>query len=284
MKFNDLFEEESGPPGSWTASHLSRTVRMDLVQQLAKSPIPGDDALDTALALTQLVHGQYQAYGTDGKHQLGDIESREALRSLRAVLRRQGIAFDPPWSDFSSFRTYWAAHEGRGSWQARREMLADQFEPVLKTLEAAQDQATVNELARGVSPRKELGWPTVDDQIEQLRHRFATAATPVDYKDVGNRCVGVLEALSALVYDPAVDCPAGAQTPPIDKTDVRIGAYIDRRLPGSPNEELRGLVKKASALSHKIKHSPRADRTSSGLGADAVILLANMLRRLSDPT
>lgn len=282
MRFNDLFEEESSPPGSWAASHPTRSVRMELVQQLAKGPIPGDVALDTAIALTQLVHGQYQAYGTDGKHQLSDIESREALRSLQAVLRRQRIAFEPPWSDFPSFRSYWNAHEGRGSWQARREMLADQFEPVLRALEAAQDQAAVNELTRGISPRRELGWPAVDDQIEQLRQRFATAATPVDYKDVGNRCVGVLEALSALVYDPAVDCPAGAHTPPIDKTDLRIGAYVDRRLPGSANEELRGLVKKASALSHKMKHSPKADRTSSGIAADAVILLANMLRRLSD--
>ncbi len=282
MKFNDLFEEEFGPAGSWTASHPPRSVRMDLVQQLAKGPLPGDDALDTAIALTQFVLGQYQAYGTDGKHQLSDIESREALRSLQAVLRRLGITFNPPWSDFPSFRIYWNAHEGRGSWQARREMLADQFEPALKALEAAQDQAAANSLATGVSPRKELGWPTVDDQIEQLRHRFATACTPIDYKDVGNRCVGVLEALSALAYDPALDCPAGAQPPAIDKTDLRLGAYIDRRLPGAANEELRGLAKKASALSHKMKHSPKADRTSSGIAADATILLANMLRRLSD--
>lgn len=99
---------------------------------------------------------------------------------------------------------------------------------------------------------------------------------------MGNRCVGVLEALSALVYEPDLDCPAGAQPPPADKTDLRIGAYIDRRLPGSANEELRGLVKKTSALSHKMKHSPRADRTATGIAADAVILLANILRRLSD--
>ncbi len=255
---------------------------MDIVRRLALGPVPGDDALETAIALTQFVRGQYQAYGTDRSQQLDDVTSREANRSLQAVLRRQGVAFDPPWSDFPSFRTYWLAHEGRDSWQARRDMLAEQFEPVLKALESVQDQASANELSRGVSPRNHLGWPLVDDQIEQLRHRFATASTPVDYKDVGNRCVGVIEALSALVYDPDLDCPDGVKPLPVEKTDLRIGAYIDRRLPGSANEELRGLVKKASALSHKMKHSPRADRTSSGIAADAVILLANILRRLSD--
>ena len=46
--------------------------------------------------------------------------------------------------------------------------------------------------------------------------------------------------------------------------------------------EVRGLTKKASALAHKMKHSPKADRTTTGITADAVILLANILRRLED--
>ena len=36
-------------------------------------------------------------------------------------------------------------------------------------------------------------------------------------------------------------------------TDIRIGAYIDHRLPGKSNEELRGLTKKASALADKME-------------------------------
>lgn len=279
MRFDDFFGEGLDSASPWGSSRTT-AIRMDLVRQLADGPLPGDDPLATAIALTQFVRGQYNSYGTDGRQQINDVESREVLRSLRAVLRRQGVEFDPQWSDFPSFRTYWNAHEGRGSWQARRDMLADLFDPVLAALETAQDRASGNEVALPVSPRSELGWPAVDEHIEQLRQRFATASTHVDYKDVGNRCVGVLEALSAVVYDPAVHCPDGKPQPPVDKTDIRIGAYIDQRLPGPSNEELRGLVKKASALSHKMKHSPRADRTTTGIAADAVILLANILRRL----
>ena len=88
--------------------------------------------------------------------------------------------------------------------------------------------------------------------------------------------------LSATVYDPSKHCPDGMSEPPIDKTDVRIGAYLSERLAGRENEELRGLAKKASALAHKVKHSPRADRTSAGIAADSVILLAHVLRRLSE--
>ncbi|QNK51652.1 hypothetical protein H7F30_08140 [Dermacoccus sp. PAMC28757] len=103
-----------------------------------------------------------------------------------------------------------------------------------------------------------------------------------DYRDCGNRCVAVLEALSATVFDPTKHWDAGEKPPPVDKTDLRIGAYIVGRTGGKGNEKLRGLEKKAPALAHKVKHSPSADRVSAGIAADAVILLADMLRRLME--
>src|SRR5690625_7514414 len=112
-----------------------------------------------------------------------------------------------------------------------------------------------------MSPHGELGLTDVDDHISQLRQRFRSASTPVDYKDVDNRCVGVLEALSAHVYDPEVHCPPGLSEPPVDKADIRIGAYTEHRLPGKSNAELRGLSKNAAAAVHKMMRSPRADRT-----------------------
>jgi len=284
MRFDDFFEEVPEPIAAWALPGATKhVVKMGLVRDLAEGPISGDDDLASAIALTRVVRAEYEAFGTDDKMViLSEEEAREALRALRLVLQRQGVQFRPPWSDFSSFKAYWLAHDGYGSWQARRVMISEVFQPVLERLEASEEQSFANELVEAVSPHETLGWPGVDEYIEQLRLRFRSASTVVDYKDVGNRCVGVLEALSAKVYCPAVHCPPGKTPPPVDKTDVRIGAYIDHRLPGSSNEELRGLTKKASALAHKMKHSPRADRTTSGITADAVILLANMLRRLED--
>src|SRR5699024_3481280 len=202
--------------------------------------------------------------------------------ALRMLLKRRGIVFDPPWRDFSSFHSHWIAEGAYGEWQARRDIIEKVFRPIQDQLEEAEEQQFLGELADGISPHGDLGWTDVDDHIAQLRQRFRSAFTPVDYKDVGNRCVGVLEALSAHVYDPEVHCPPGLSEPPVDKTDIRIGAYIDHRLPGKSNEELRGLTKKASALAHKMKHSPKADRTTTGITADAVMRLGNVLRRLED--
>lgn len=149
-------------------------------------------------------------------------------------------------------------------------------------MESAYKRADANELAEPVSPHASLGWVTVDEHIAQLKARFRTAVTAIDYKDVGNRCVGVLEAISAHVFEPEIHGIAGKPEPPVDRTDVRIGAYIDARLAGHNNAALRGLSKKASVLAHNVKHSPTADRTSAGIAADSVILLANILRRLQE--
>lgn len=284
MDYEDFFESDINHTiNSWTTSQSDRKIRFNLIRNLKRGTIPGGDSLATALALTRIVWEEYEAYGTDSSQSISNEESRELLRTLILTLHRQGINLQIPWRDFSSFRSYWIANDGRGSWQARRNIIAQYFGPVRSELEDLEEKTYANELASPVSPRDQLGWTTVDQQIEQLRHRFRTASTTVDYKDVGNRCVGVLEELSRILYQPEAHCAPDEKPPPVDKTGIRIGAYIDRRLKGSGNEELRGLVKKVSALSHKIKHSPTADRTTVGIAADAVIMLANILRRLQEP-
>lgn len=281
MQVDDFFIETPDPGSPWGSEQVE--LNNDLLLQLVQGTFSDSNALETALSLVRLVRREYEAFGTDQSQvTISEDESRMALRTLRVVLQRQGIEFKPPWRDFSSFHGYWMTEGGYGSWQARREILEKWFRPVQDVLGEAEEQEFIGELTDGISPHKSLGWDDVDDHIAQLRQRFRSASTPMDYKDVGNRCVGVLEALSAHVYDAATHCPPGQKAPPVDKTDIRIGAYIDQRLPGKSNEELRGLVKKASALSHKMKHSGRADRTTTGIAADAVILLANILRRLHD--
>lgn len=281
MRIDDFFQESPDTGNPWDSQETE--LNAELLTQLAQGTAPDPNPLETALSLTRFVREEFEAFGTEPAGlRVSEEEARAALRTLRLVLQRQGIEFKPPWRDFSSFKGHWLSEGAYGSWQARRDILEKWFRPVQDELDEADEQQFIGELTEGISPHKDLGWTDVDDHIAQLRQRFRSASTAVDYKDVGNRCVGVLEALSAHVYNPEVHCPPGATEPPVDRTDIRIGAYIDQRLPGKSNEELRGLTKKASALSHKMKHSPKADRTTTGITADAVILLANILRRLED--
>ena len=122
----------------------------------------------------------------------------------------------------------------------------------------------------------------MDTEIGKLRRHFRTASTPADYRAVGNDCVHLLEALSRQVYDHARHTPAGEDEPPIAKTKLRLERFVEERLPGADNAEMRKFARSAIELAQAIKHGGSPSRTEAGIAADAVIVLANMLCRLSE--
>jgi hypothetical protein len=93
-------------------------------------------------------------------------------------------------------------------------------------------------------------------------------------------CVGVLNALSRTVYDPSRHLREGETVPPPDKSKQRIGRYVEDTSAGPEHEDLRALTNKAIEFAHHVKHSLTPTRREAGIAADAVILLANILRRL----
>ncbi|MGW4107498.1 hypothetical protein, partial [Streptomyces sp. NPDC004976] len=101
--------------------------------------------LDVAQGLTRLVHSELEDFGTREDQRLDEEEIADTLRSLKAVLRRLGITFNPPFRDFRSFHGYWSRNDMGGSWAARRGYLSELFTPVwekLDELEAAGDGPT----------------------------------------------------------------------------------------------------------------------------------------------
>lgn len=276
MNEKDFFR---APVDDWNTGHDK--LDTDKLDQASRSAQPGDDDLQTARALLHLTHREYEAFGTDGNTRITESDSRILLTALRRILRRHGIALDVPWNNFATFRQHWIELGYTGTWEPRRSLLRGIFDPIDRQLEAREDAQYLSELATPVSPRHATGWADVDAEVDALRLRFRTAVCEQDYRDVGNRSVAVLEALSRTVYNHALHGPADAAEPPADKTNVRIGAYISATLPGSANEDLRGLLKKSSAVAHNIKHSQSPSRRDAGMIADAVILLANLLRRIA---
>jgi hypothetical protein len=213
---------------------------------------------------------------------LKDADMRDALVALRAVTDRLGLALDIPFRDFSTFRSYWTREGARGSWQARRDLLSDVFDTAHNKLIDLETESLTSSLANAVSPRGRTGWARVDEELSEIRRHFQAARTPQDYRNVGNDCVTLLEALSAQVYDPDVHLRAGEEDPPIAKTKLRIGRFVEYALPGGNGAALRKLARANIELAQAIKHDDTPSRRDAGIAADAVILLANLLRRLAD--
>lgn len=276
----DLFEEtETTSP--WTSEPTITTkLRKDLLNELRAGPVAGTDDLDAAVALTHLVWDELSAFGTDGRNSLDDKEVAVAQRALTATLARIGITLSFPWRDFNTFKAHWLRNGCSGSWQARRNLLEELFAPVQAELDRQEEAQFRAVNAEAVSPHTKTGWPKVDEELTELRRRFRTTTTTQDYRDVGNRSVAVLEALSRTIYDPAVHLRDGETEPPVDKTKQRIGRYVEDSLAGSDNEAIRGVANKVIELAHSVKHSAEPTRREAGIAADSVIMLANILRRV----
>ncbi|TDW28936.1 hypothetical protein EDD25_0606 [Cryobacterium psychrophilum] len=270
--------DQIGPEG-----YRPPVLDMELLAQVRTGVVVGHPDAEVAVALARLNHDEFEKFGTDSTQLLTEVGSRETLRSLISVAKRLGISdFSPPFSDFSTFKTYWNRNDGYGSWQARRDMLNIVFEPLHVRLADLEAGNISSSLVSSISPHKTTGWPRVDEEIAELRRHFEIAVSPQDYRNAGNDCVTVLEALSAVVYDAAVHLRSGESEPPVASTKDRFDRYVEVSMPGPENASLRKLTRASIEMAQGVKHRPSGTRMEAGIAADAVIQLANIFRRLQE--
>jgi hypothetical protein len=256
---------------------------LDLLRQVRTGAISSAGDVEVAVALTRLVHDDLEAFGTGGGEELSENDMREALTTLRALLLRVGLSeLEVPFRDYQTFKTYWLRNDGYNSWQARRDILNRIFGPMHDALADLETQAMAGGLADAVSPRGRTGWTKIDTEIAELRRHFANARTAQDYRNVGNDCVIVLEALSREIYDPTRHLASGEEEPPIGNTKARLGRVVECEAPGAAAAALRKLVRASIEFAQEVKHRDNGTRKEAGLAADAVILVANLMRRLND--
>lgn len=275
MSPDDLFIDDDGPFASRPSLNTA------LLARLRAGGYEGAPDLEAAFPLVGLLRSEYLQFGTEGGNQLTDRAIQQLQRTTRQVLQRLGIQLEVPWRDLSSFKAFWLANEGYGSWQARREMVAEVFDPVQDALEDLEDSGYTGAIAVAVTSHDELGWPEVDAEIEHIRQAFHRARSGREYREVGLACVALLEALSRVAYDPRRHLREGEEEPRVGSTKIRLSRVIEHELNESDlGSELGRLVKRAVEVSQAVKHSPTRTRTEAGVAADTVFLLANIIRRL----
>jgi hypothetical protein len=262
-----------------------RRFNAELLARLRQGPLSDRDDVEVAVPLARLAHDDLEKYGTDSKQELTDTQMRDALRSLHVVVDRLGIVgFDVPFRDFSTFRSWWLKQGAKGSWQARRDLLSGLFDSLHDELAEREQQALSSTLVQPISPHARTGWSAVDTEISELRRHFLNARTPQDYRNVGLDCVAVTEALRRQAYDPERHLRGDEEEPPISNTKQRLGRFVEDAAPGTTAAALRKLARAAIEYAQHVKHSTTPTRREAGIAADAVIQLANLLRRLSEET
>jgi len=126
------------------------------------------------------------------------------------------------------------------------------------------------------------GWAAVDEAIERLRQELRAAQDEEDFKAVGLSCLSALSALGLVALDSERHLPAGEAVPRRDDAKRRLGFFIDAVAPADRFEHVRRLVRAAWDQAQSVKHRDAPNRTDAGVAIDAVVLLASMIRRLSD--
>lgn len=281
MRADDLFVDDDFVPG---VGIPGRRLDLQLVDRLRSGPVPEQEDIEVAVALARLVHDELEKYGTGGGEELLEEQMRVAIRALLAVTQRLGIVeMDIPFRGFGTFRSWWLKQGASGSYQARRDLLHEVFEPLHDRLALLEQRSIASTLVEPISPRARTGWAGVDTEIGELRRHFQNARTAQDYRAVGLDCVAVTEALSRQVYDPARHLRPGELEPPVSNTKQRLDRFIEEAAPGSQNSAIRKHAKSVVELAQKVKHSSTPTRREAGIAADAVIQLANLLRRLHEP-
>lgn len=280
MRPDDFFIEDD-MPGEFGLP--SRYLDVELLARLRRGPIPEREDIEIAVPLARLVHDDLERYGTTGDPEMAEQGMREALSALRAVVDRLAISdsdFEVPFRDFATFRSWWLKNGARGSWQARRDLLSFVFDSLHDRLADMEQQALSSSLVDPVSPHARTGWSAVDTEISELRRHFLSARTAQDYRNIGQDCVAVTETLSRHVYDPERHMREGEQKPPVAQTKQRLDRFVEDAAPGSHNASLRKLSRAVIEFAQHVKHRTTPTRREAGIAADAVIQLANLLRRL----
>jgi hypothetical protein len=143
MKPSDFLVPVTAEDDPWQVVHT--VLNTDLVDRLRQGPQDDIDDLDATVALTQLARDELTAFATGGGGWLIDEGIADALKALRAMLRRHAVQFEPPFRTFEDFRTYWKRQGMGGSYDKRREYLLDLFDPVQSRLdELEREQASPN--------------------------------------------------------------------------------------------------------------------------------------------
>lgn len=281
LRPDDFFETAEATAPLYLETY---TFRSDFALNVLAGKVEGISDLEAADVAVRLLRSELERYGTSGGNRIQHDEDLELLfRIARSACKRVGIEFPKlPFRTFHGFYVFWKKEGMSGSYAARRIYLEDVFHPIEDAIDSLQLRAFDESLAEAISPWQRTGWPTVDKEISDLRLRFDAARSPQDYAAVGIACVRILEAIGDAAFDTKRHLlPSETVAPPRDKTKDRLGRVVQSELSGSEFEEIRSLISAAITVAHRVKHKTTPTRREAGMAADAVILVANLVRRLA---
>lgn len=194
-------------------------------------------------------------------------------REIASELRRRGLADPNPYGDLWVWHGHWSAN--LASYASRRAYISDMYQPLLDAI----DHLDERNLGAGLQEAR-TGWDRVDDQLSQLRERFATARTAEDFQAVGLLCRDIFLSLSDATFDEERHLPEGVELPGPADAKRRLGLTIDAEADGASSQELRALMRATIDLANKVQHARAGTLDAAAIVAEATVTSVNLMRVL----
>ena len=256
-------------------------VNRELINLVRVGPLDGFDDVLIGERILELTRSEFEKYGTDRTNVFDNDDARNALSSLKACCMRLGITeIDFPFRDFTTFRSWWLKNGASYSWQARRDLLENVFNPLVKRFDNLMLGIPQRTLFEPLNFNSRTAWPKIQEEIEQLRKHATSANSDADIRNLGNDCVVIIEKLSALLYRHADHGDNSLGEEPPTKTKNRLTAIVEREFLSTSSHELVKVVRSTIELAQAIKHNHNPTLMDTMILAETTIFLVAMLDRL----
>jgi hypothetical protein len=285
MRSVNLLEDINDGSNGWNGIVLG--LRTEFVSAALAKPVEGTDDLELLLGLAALLHQELLSFSTNSWPQsvISNTSDQKLLfRALYRVSRRNRLQLSQPeYRDYLEFKDYVQAKYGAKLDEAQvRSYLRSVFHPIEDHVHRIQDEIWDTELTQPISPHAATGWSKVDREILEMRDQFRAARSEQAHSSIGNSCNRILHFLSEAAFIPDRHLPAGEALPPVAKTKHRFDLIIERELAQSNQASLRKFARAAVELAEVVKHGSTPSRMDAGIAADGVIVLVNIMRRISE--
>jgi hypothetical protein len=203
-----------------------------------------------------------------------DSEYKGRRRKIRAGLQRLGIDDPFPWPDLYQWWGFCSAPR-MTKYSERRAYVAEISEPVLDELERR--RSGLVDWAGGGGPET---WATLQGRLDGLRDELNRAATHDDLQDVGRRAREIIIDAANMVFDDSM-VPANEPVPSPNDAKRRIDFYLNHRVPGQSQADLRRVVRTVLDLANTVTHSDSITRVDAYATAQATIFIVRTLQEMS---
>lgn len=190
---------------------------------------------------------------------------------VTSKLKKLNIPYSNTYSSLWDWYGKWRADFP--TYQERRQYIKDLFMPTINFLD---DATPNNEMITFV----ELDdWDRIKRTVSKIQRNSTTACNEEDYQSIGLLCREVIISLAQVVYSPTLHGSIDDNGVEIGKTDsVRmIGNYIQFKLSGKENEELRAYAKNTNKLANLLTHKRNATKKDMLLAVSSTIALINFI-------